>query len=220
MKNIFLPGFWDIPSNFSYTKRVFDEHNIDFEVIDYRDYLSFSLAECRNRLHKKLNYEISNANEKVNLICFSMGASFTYDYLKLHPNCNSKINKVILINPLMEPKEGVIKIGYLRWLDGIHTKKYFNKNFSNRPIQLLLNCKLALMQLKYYKNVKFDNKVIEIPAVFLWGEKDVCCKIKNYSDCKSLFSSSQLIIVPNGYHTWIESKELAKNYLLPSILDS
>ena len=76
---------------------------------------------------------------------------------------------------------------------------------------------MALSQFKYNRRIDFD-QTLPVDATFLWGEKDVICKISKYHTYKKLFQKTNLITIPDQYHNWLVYPELVEKYFIPAVL--
>jgi pimeloyl-ACP methyl ester carboxylesterase len=212
MKIIFVPGFWDSPDKFNNLVKIFSDLNIDFQILDYRDYKKFGKTLDRETFSMIISEMYGNNPEDCILLSFSMGASFVYDYLS---GSDIKPAKLIFINPLMESIENPVQSSYLRVLD-MHLQKQLLTAVSTSQKGLIPLAGVALLQQSYNKKIKFDKK-LDVDATFIWGEKDLICPITNYQKYKTYFNETKLITVPNHHHNWLIYDDPVKQYLLCEI---
>jgi pimeloyl-ACP methyl ester carboxylesterase len=212
MKVIYIPGFWDSSAKFDTFANILKDHNIECEILDYKNYKKFGRLLNREVFSKMLSEMDSNDFKDTIIISYSMGASFVYDYLKSH---DIKPAKLIFINPLLESVKNPITSSYYRILDMYYQGQLLNAiSSANEGLFPLID--VALLQQHYNKKINFDKK-LDLDATFIWSEKDLICPIEKYETYKEYFKNTKLITVNDHHHNWLVYNEPIEKYLIPQI---
>ncbi len=213
MKVIFIPGFWDSVEKFEVLAEVLVSNNIEYKILDYRNYKSYGKILNTHTFSEILSALIGSDTDNTILISYSMGASFVYDFLSTH---ELRPAKIIFINPLLENVGNPFVASYNRVLD-MYLQGQLLKAIVTAHKGLFPLMDIALFQQDYNKKIVFGKK-LNLDATFVWSEKDLICPIKNYENYKEYFAKTKLVIIPDHHHNWLVYREPIEDFLLKEIL--
>lgn len=209
MKVLIIPGFWNIPENFSNLISYLNTMNNEVILLDYKKYYKAGFSPSSSTFSKMLDSYLYKLSSKDVIIGYSMGASYIYDYLK--SGIPSNFPKIVFIDPIIGKSNNLLKTGYLRLKDiSISERETFKPDINRWNLFKYID--IAIWQLLYNQKITLDLK-LAIDVTFFWGEKDLVCPIKNYDSYKLFFKNTRLITVEGYYHAWILDKKALEQYL-------